>query len=192
MARSRSSSHGLEGLVRGRLTLGFTLLVATLAAAPAAAQGPPATTIFGGYGWLHESGIGGSPSVNYGKGWVVSVAQRMTPVWLAIAGEAGGQYRTTSAIETHSLYGFLGGLRIGLTRGSRLSTFAQVLAGVERFSSPGFSEAGFAFQPGAGLDVALHKRVAVRMQGDFRLAHEEGVTFKEARVAVGIVVGLGR
>lgn len=177
--------------MRGGLTIGLTLLLAMLPAAPAAAQGQPATTISGAYGWLRESGIGGNPSVSYNKGWVVSVAQRVTADRLAIAGEAGGQYRTTSAIETHSLYGFLGGLRFGLTRGSRLSTFAQVLAGVERFSSPGFSEAGFAFQPGAGLDVALHKRVAVRVQGDFRMAHEEGVTFHEVRVAVGIVVGVG-
>jgi len=178
--------------VRRLLTMGLTALIATLSAPPAAAQGPPATTISGGYGWLRESGIGGSPSVTYNKGWLVSVAQRISTGRIAIAGEVGGQYRTTSAIETHSLYGFLGGLRVELTRGSRLSTFAQVLAGVERFSSPGFSEAGFAFQPGAGLDFAFHKRVALRVQGDFRVAHEEGVTFKEARVAVGIVVGLGR
>jgi opacity protein-like surface antigen len=178
--------------MRGRLTIGLTALVATLAAAPAAAQQQPRTTISGGYGWLRESGIGGSPAVTYNKGWVVSFAQRITTVRLAIVGEAGGQYRQASAIEGHSLYGFLGGLRFALTHGSRVSTFAQVLAGVERFSSPGFSEAGFAFQPGGGLDFALHKRVAIRVQGDFRLAHEEGVTFHEVRVAAGIVVGLGR
>jgi opacity protein-like surface antigen len=178
--------------MRGRLVIGLATLIATLAAAPAVAQGQPATTISGGYGWLREAGIGGNPSVTYNKGWVVSVAQRVTAGRLAIAGEAGGQYRTTSAIETHSLYGFLGGLRFGLTRGSHVSTFAQVLAGVEKFSSPGFSEAGFAFQPGAGLDLAFHKRVALRVQGDFRMAHEEGVTFKEARFTAGIVVGFGR
>src|SRR5881394_2372105 len=114
MARSRSSDHGLEAWVRGRLTIGLTVLIAALAAAPAAAQGQPTTTIFGGYGWLREAGIGGNPSVTYNKGWVVSVAQRSATGRLAIAGEAGGQYRTTSAIETHSLYGFLGGLRFGL------------------------------------------------------------------------------
>jgi len=107
-------------------------------------------------------------------------------------GEVGGQYRHASSIESISLYGFLGGFRFVLTRGSRLTTFAQALVGAETFSSPGFTEAGFAFQPGGGLDIALHRRVAIRVQGDFRMGFEEGVMFKEARFTTGIVVGLGR
>jgi hypothetical protein len=170
----------------------LTLLVAMLAAAPAVAQEPPRTTIFGGYGWLREAGLEGNPAVIYDKGWVASVAHRLTASRLAFVVEAGGQYRQASTIESISLYGFLGGFRVALTRGSRLSTFAHALVGAEMFSSPGFSEAGFVFAPGAGLDVALHRRVAIRVQGDFRMAFEEGVMFKEARVTAGIVVGLGR
>ena len=74
--------------MRGRLTIGLTLVLATLAAAPAfaqVAQEPPRTTIFGGYGWLREAGLEGSPAVIYNKGWVASVAHRLTASRLAFS-----------------------------------------------------------------------------------------------------------
>jgi hypothetical protein len=175
--------------VRAGVTIGLTVILAALAA-PAAAQDPARTAISGGYAFLRESGTGGNPAVTYRKGWVASISHT-AGTRLLIVGEIGGSYRTTLAIETHSLYGFFGGLRYTLTHGSRLTTFAQALVGMERFTAPGFAEAGLAFQPGGGVDITIRKRCGLRVQGDFRLAHEE-VNFKEGRVSASVVLNFAR
>jgi hypothetical protein len=111
---------------------------------------------------------------------------------LAVVGEVGGNYRTNLVVETQSLYGILGGLRIDLVRLGPVHLFAQGLVGLERFAEPGFSERGLAVQPGGGVDLVLARRIAIRAEGDFRAAREEGVTFREGRVTLGLVLGLGR
>jgi hypothetical protein len=172
-----------------------TIAAACLAAAtPARAQAveAPAFHASGGYSYLQEQGIGGGRSTTYNKGWVGSVDWRVGNGPLAIVGEAGGSYRTNLGVERQSLYGFFGGVRVGLWHVGPARLFAQGLVGLERFAEPGFSEKGFAFQPGGGVDIGLTRELAFRVQGDFRVAREEGVTFKEVRVAAGAVFGFGR
>ena len=143
------------------------------------------------YSYLSEQGLGGAASTTYPKGWVATVDLRLGGR-MAVVGEAGGGYRSSFGVETQSLYGFLGGIRFNLWRVGPARIFAQALVGLEDFREPGFSEHGLAFQPGGGLDLDLTSRLAIRVQGDFRAAREEGVTFKESRVSAGVVMGLGR
>ncbi len=166
------------------------LLVVLVMARPAAAQaaaGVPAD-VFAGFSTLRELGTDDAPATAYDRGWVVSAS---APVWwrrLSVTGEASGHSRANIVGETQRLLALLGGARVSLFRASRLGIFGQALAGVERFSEPGFEESGFAFQPGAGVDLHLWKAVAVRGQVDYRTARQNGATYREVRLAAGAVV----
>ena len=175
-------------------------IVLCAAASPAAAQsgskpqaprsGPPALDISAGYSYVREAGTdGGVPNI-YNAGWVVSVSHRIGASRIAVVGEAGGSYRLDVFGERQSLYGFFGGVRVPLVHLFHLSTFAQALVGKEYFSQPGFSESGIAFQPGAGVDLRLVGSIGLRVQGDYRIAHEEGINFQESRIAASLVFGM--
>lgn len=162
------------------------------AAAPAFAQSQDESrvSVAGSYAYLREQGVGGAPAVMYKAGWIADLDWRLHGR-LAVVGEVGGSYRGVQGVETQSLYGFLGGVRVAILHLGPAQVFGQGLVGLERFSEPGFSEHGLAIQPGAGADIGLGHRVALRAQVDFRLAHEEGVNFKEIRAAAGIVWRVG-
>lgn len=166
------------------------LLWGTPASAQAASDPPLRIAI--GYSYLQEQGLGGAPSTTYSKGWVATVDRQLGHGRLAVVGEIGGNYHTNLVVETESLYGFLGGLRIDLVRFGAVRVFAQGLVGLERFAVPGLSERGLALQPGGGVDLVITHRIAIRTEGDFRAAREEGVTFREGRVTLGVVIGVGR
>jgi hypothetical protein len=178
----------------------MAIVMSAATAAPSAAQGtakpaaPPsnrsAMDVSAGYSYLREQGTGGQPASIYDKGWVAAVTRRMGRSRIAVVGEVGGSYRLDAFKERQSLYSVLGGVRFPLIHVGRFATFAQALAGVEFFSQPGFKEHGMAFQPGAGLDLPMWGAMGLRVQGDFRIAREEGVNFKEARVAASIVFGM--
>ena len=75
---------------------------------------------------------------------------------------------------------------------------AQGLAGVEHYSEPGFAEIGLAVQPGGGVDVALIRRLAFRVQLDFRFVRAGAKsefparTFKEWRLGAGAAIAIGK
>jgi hypothetical protein len=177
-----------RAFVTAALAMGW-LLAGTEGAAAQTAE--PARQIAGSYGYLYEHGVGGGPSATYPKGWFVTFDQRLTGRFAAV-GEVGGSYRSNAGIETQSLYGFFGGARVRLFRLGMVRVFAQGLAGVERFSEPGFSEHGFAVQPGGGADIPLTHRLDVRVQGDYRAAHQEGVWIHEGRFGIGLSIGFGQ
>ena len=92
---------------------------------------------------------------------------------------------------------YLGGARFALGRGP-VAPFVQTLAGFEHFSEPGFVQKGWAVQPGAGVDVALTDRLAIRSQLDYRwvragaTAAAPAGTLNEWRVGLGAAIALGR
>jgi hypothetical protein len=71
---------------------------------------------------------------------------------------------------------------------TRVTLFAQVLAGLERFSEPGLAQSGPAVQPGAGVDMYVSRTVFLRAQGDYRWSQSGGTTFHAYRVvgAIGV------
>jgi hypothetical protein len=166
------------------------LLWGTPALAQAASDPPWQIAI--SYSYLQEQGLGGAPSTTYPKGWVATVGRQLGHGRFAVVGEVSDNHRTNLVVETASLYGFLGGLRIDLVRFGPARLFVQGLVGLERFVEPGLSERGLALQPGVGVDLAVTRRIAIRAEGDFRAAREEGVTFREARGTFGLVIGAGR
>jgi hypothetical protein len=166
-------------------------LVSLSARSVSAQTTEPATHLAASYSYLKEQGIGGAAATMYPQGWVATVDFRIGGR-IAAVGEAGGSYRSNAGVETQSLYGFFGGIRVDVWRVGPAHIFAQALVGLEDFREPGFSEHGLAVQPGGGVDLNLTRRLAIRVEGDFRAAREEGVTFKESRVSAGVVMGLGR
>jgi hypothetical protein len=158
---------------------------------PAHAQtvGGPEVAI--GYSILRDVTSADSASDPY-HGWLVSGAYPLAWARVSLTGEAGTNSRTNVVDEVQRVSAFLGGARITVARASRIAAFVQFLAGVERFSEPGFTESGRAVQPGAGVDVAVWSGIAARVQGDVRFANQGGANYREWRLAVAARFVLGR
>lgn len=167
----------------------ITLLLLT--AIPAAAQVTAGPDVFVGFSPLRDLGTEEVPATDYDRGWVVAVGVPL-PWWgLVATGEAGMNSRTNTVDETQQLFAALGGVRMNVWQSSRVALFGQALAGIERFSEPGFDESGPAFQPGGGVDVAIWSRLGARAQFDWRLSQQNGESYRAIRVAFGGVVRLG-
>lgn len=164
------------------------LLLLLLAAPPVVAQSTDGPHVFGGASMLRDLGTDDVPSTTYDRGWLVAAGAPL-PWWrLEVAGEVGVNSRTNVVDETQRLSAALGGVRTSLLRAARLLVFGQALAGVEWFSEPGFEQSGIAIQPGVGVDVTIWSRLGARAQADWRLARHDGDSYKEIRVAVGVVI----
>lgn len=145
------------------------------------------------------------------SGWRAGAASALTH-WLTLVGEVGGNYdwQRLGTIEARwSAHSFLGGVRTPGPRIGRVTPFGQVLVGAVR-SRAGVHEQHvdgnpfpldfdvaltlFALQPGGGVDVALGRTSALRLQGDYHVMWRKysGGTSRSVRLAVGLVVGLGR
>jgi hypothetical protein len=152
-----------------------------LAAAPAAAQIRSPANVSAGYSALRE--VGASDAV-YGVGWAVSFATT-PPGGFGWAAEGGENYRRPAGV-TQRLLAVLGGARFTLPTTGRLVPFVQGLAGLERYSEPGFSENGFAAQPGGGVDIFMTRAAAIRAQVDYRWVRTDQRTFNEVRFVAGV------
>ena len=173
-----------------RTILRVLLTVAAIAtfARPALARQAVAT-VAGGYSFLREQGTAATPATDYPNGWFAAVTTSLGGLPVAATGEISVNART-NIIETQRLQAFLGGVHVPITTVWKMAVFGRALLGVERFSEPGFSESGFAFQPGAGVDIGL-SRIGARFEVDYRIVSQEHVTFKEVRVVVGAVARFG-
>jgi len=170
-------------------TVVITLLIA---ATPAIAQVPTGgPDVFAGYSPLRDLGTDDVPATDYTRGWVAAVGIPL-PWWqLMAAGEVGMNQRTNVVDEAQQLFAALGGVRMNVWRASRVALFAQALAGIERFSEPGFDESGPAIQPGGGVDIAIWSRLGARTQLDWRFSQQNGASYQALRLAVGVVFRLG-
>ncbi len=150
--------------------------LALAAAAPASAQ-PPQSDWFAGYSYLRDPGssilAATADDDSFPIGWSAGGARR---VWRAIwiAGEAAGHYKTRTTLDEDvklSFHAFLGGPRASATVG-RVTEFVQVLAGVVHGRGSAFGSSvtvtDLGAQPGGGIDYALGRRLAVRLQLDYR------------------------
>lgn len=145
-------------------------------------------TIAGGYSFLRDLGSGGTPSTDYPTGAFAAVTRQFGPRRMALVGDVSMHARENRAIEVIRLRALLGGARVDVLSIWNARLFAQALAGIERFSEPGFSETGTAFQPGAGIDLAIWRRLGARVQADYRIVRAEGTTFRSLRVNAGATV----
>jgi len=171
------------------------LVVAALvlgAATAVAAQDLPRADIAVSYSILNDTDL----DETFKWGWVGAATVHATD-WLAIVGEVGGNYRTFEAFGEEldlSVHSFMGGARFGAPLGN-VTPFGQILFGSARASASvvghSESESAFAFQPGGGVDIAMGRRVALRVQGDYRSISSDGDTSGEVRFAVGVAFGFG-
>jgi opacity protein-like surface antigen len=151
---------------------------------PAFAQDAPRGTVAGGYTYLREQGPGGFDPETYPSGWAAAVTFRVAGR-LSAVGEIGVSSRTNVGDEHIHLLGAFGGARFDILRAGRTQVFVQGLVGTERFSEPGFSESGLAFQLGAGADIPVWTSWFARVQADYRRANQTAGSFNELRLFVG-------
>jgi len=176
-----------------RISLLVPVLLA-LSAARLAAQDAPPFEVAAGYAFLHDQ----DSSYNFPGGWTVSAAARVTR-WIGAVAEGGASYKTLSIpgdAPKFSVYDLMGGPRVNLARVGRLSFSAQVLFGVARATTTvvGVSESAtdFAYQPGAGVDVAIGPHLAARLAGDYRIIRASGQNSNESRFVTAVVLGIGK
>ena len=168
--------------------MGIALTIAVVM--PAVAQAQSTVNVAVGYSMLHEleSGLG-TGGATYPTGWIAEIAGKRDRSMLTFVGEVGGDYRRSAGV-LQQLHAFLGGVRVSSAAALGIVPFAQMLVGLEQYSEPGFSERGLALQPGGGVQISITHNVAARAQLDFRVAREQGETFKELRVVGGVVFSL--
>jgi len=169
----------------------FTLLTVALCAPRMARADEPRATVAGGYSVLQQLGTADAASATFTSGWFVGGTHRLFAPRMSVVGEVTRSARLNVVNETQSLLALLGGVRVELLHLAPLRVSGIALAGVERFSEPGFSENGLAVEPGVGIDVWPLRRVGLRVAAGYRLVRAEGTTFEEVRASAGAVIRLG-
>ena len=161
-----------------RTTRIVVCLFALIAAArDAAAQARASTEVYGGYSFLLDPGNAvlaiTARDNKYPLGWAAGVAHPISD-WLAAVGEAAGHYKSRTSFNTDvslSFHSFLGGARASARIGP-LTEFVQLLAGAVNGRGSAFgidvSTTAFAVQPGGGIDYPLTRRLAARLELDYR------------------------
>ena len=123
--------------------------------------------------------------------------------WFGLVADFGG-YRFTEVLGfpvKGNIFSYLFGPRFSYRQNDRLTPFAQVLFGGARISGSAFgisdSENSFAMTAGAGVDLNVHRHVAIRLvQTEYFLTRFTGIsgsreTQNNMRISAGIVFRLG-
>lgn len=143
----------------------------------------------GGYSF-ERSKSADDASVNR-HGWSASIATGLKgPISWVI--DAGGHYGSSEGIDTSQVT-LMGGPRFSFLRGDKYSAFVQALAGLLREKasvrvldvtiSESENRLGMLF--GAGLDVKVAARWAVRLTGDYERSSKDGDSRSGFRIGVG-------
>ena len=180
---------------RGWLVIALLLL----GAAPSSAQAPRMEVV-GGYSFMRDQ----DRSEDFPAGWVASVIGNITG-WIGGVAEVGSSDRTCEdcqrgpftsetfrGTDRHlRVFTFMAVPRVALRETSRVTPFAQFLLGGSHISGgvqfDGALTTGFAYQPGAGVDVNVTPKLGVRIQSDYRVVRTNGHNGGVTRVAAGLV-----
>jgi hypothetical protein len=191
--------------VLNRFIVASATVMSCWAARPAMAQDPPPPVDVGvAFSFMHENYL----KTNLTSGWVLSVQKHMNEHF-SLVGEGNGNYWRTKAFPRFIPYSawvhsIQGGPRIQANASDKLTVFGQVLAGWVRRSrsNPGSiivpeNEGDIntlGLQPGVGVDVRINRKVAVRLEGDYRLLKSTDVVpqSNQSRVLAGFVFGVER
>jgi opacity protein-like surface antigen len=149
---------------------------------PQAQAQAPAGDLAVSYSFLRQ-GITDGINAN---GGTVAVAGNLKP-WVGIVGEFGGYHASPFGVGFNTVT-YLFGPRFSYRSRSRVTPFAQVLAGGARFSSDGIgSMNNFAYSVGGGVDFGLTRRLAFRPQFDYIGIRSGGNNLNSLRASAGIV-----
>jgi hypothetical protein len=165
------------------------LAIALCAPLPALAADAPRAELFGGYSYTRNDGA----SLH---GWTGALAYNLGRSF-GLEASASGHYGSAGGTDT-SQTSLLLGPRLA-RRGETFTPFLHALGGLVR-SSEGIDVFEVSIRQhetdpggvlGAGLDVAIGRRWAVRLQGDYTFTKAELETRTEPRAAIGIVYRAG-
>jgi len=155
----------------------------------------PRFDVFAGLSFLPANGDD-FPRTN-STGFQVGVAAHLNP-WFAMFGEVAGHYSSSSSLGPNfpgvsaetSVYEYLFGPRF--TGGiDKVRVFGHALVGVSKgHTNIGFSDSGFTFGGGGGVDVDVTPRLAVRAQFDLFGSFADIVDVNP-RFAIGVVARFG-
>lgn len=182
----------------------IALCVLLSGAAPLLAADAPQFDIAGTYGFMRDT----NRAENFPAGWAVAAAGNVNS-WVGVVAEVGGGYATcancqrgpfsSEALKGRDLHlrvlTYMAGPRVAARAWSFVTPFAQVLVGGAHMSGgiewDGALNTGFTYQPGAGVDVRVGPKVAVRIQGDYRVIRTTGRNNNQSRVLTGVVYNFG-
>jgi hypothetical protein len=174
----------------------YLLGLMCLATLSASAQGKSTIDLFGGYSYVHTGPGLAVPSFN-ANGGVGSVALNLNS-WASLVAEVGGIHasKISGTDVDATAETFLFGPKISFFRGSGLTPFVQVLAGVAHsnaaFNQTTSSFNGLALSPGVGLDWNATSHIGLRLgQMDYLLTRvptsTKQVNWNNFRYSAGVV-----
>ena len=183
-------------------------LVCGLQAAQVSAQSPGSPASFAaGYSAMRDFAV----EETFPGGWFANFGYELQP-WLSAVGEVGGTHKRydfgeftrqgpASPIDTAKgvthLFTYLAGARYARPMGG-VVPFAQVLGGIAhgtgdvRVFGETIAETQIdpVLQIGGGLDTYFSSRFGLRVGADFRRIYAAFGGNNEARVAIGVVIGV--
>lgn len=177
----------------------FALLLLLVVRQPVLAQDShPRAEIFGGFSYL-PGGKADFPRKN-SYGFQASLCGNINH-WFGVVADFGSQYRKVSDLgpgfpgvtANTSVHEYMAGPRFAVRR-ERFTFFSHALVGgaAGRSGLAGFSDKGFAFAGGGGLDINLGHRVALRVfQLDY-IGSFVDILEDNARLGFGVVIKLGK
>ncbi len=159
------------------LSLGLFLL-----AVPSRGQSSADASI--GYSYFR---LGGSGGINQ-NGVSGSLAYKPMP-YLGIVGDFGGYHASPGGVSLNT-YTFLFGPRVILHNPTRITPFAQFLAGAAHLTAGagGGSSTDFAYSVGGGVDLGFLPHLSIRPQLDYVGIRNSGNTANCTRLSLSAVV----
>jgi opacity protein-like surface antigen len=142
----------------------------------AAAQEYPKAEIFAGYSYLR-----GNLDLNL-SGFDVSATSNLNR-WFGVTADFSGHY-----YRDFKVHSFLFGPKITYRGGSRINPYLHSMLGAVRLSESG-SNTVFGWASGGGIDVQVHKNLAIRaIDVTYLLLRDHGYNSHNGRLSSGIVL----
>jgi len=166
------------------------VLALTCAPRRAAAQTARALDVSAAYVYVRDPTV----DISFPAGWSVGIAAGVR-TWLSVVGEYDDSRKTISTAAGDLGLGVrtvMGGGRISGKLGSA-TEFGDVLVGAVRASGSAFgaseSSTHFSAQAGAGIDIPVARKLAIRGEIDYRIfVSSRGVDLgRQFRVLTGVV-----
>jgi opacity protein-like surface antigen len=154
------------------------------------AQDTPKAEVFAGYSYVRVNPPGGEPSANL-HGFDFSVAGNVNN-WFGVVADLG-YYRSRAYIVDVTAVSYLFGPRFSYRKNEKFTPFFQTLFGGARTSAVGVSENDFAMTVGGGVDINVHRNIAIRpVQMEYLMIRSNGETLNNFRYSAGVVFRIGK
>jgi hypothetical protein len=172
-------------LRRSLLIVGLVLILLPLSCW---AQETPKAEVFAGYSYVRVYPEGSS-TVNL-HGFDFSVAGNVNQ-WFGLVADLG-YYRTHGLTPSADAVSYLFGPRFSYRKNEKVTPFFQTLFGGVNAGPSGQKENNFAMTAGGGVDINVHRNIAIRpFQLEYLMIRSSGMTLNNFRFATGVVFRFG-